>query len=217
MDIGQWIAIGLSIILGVWYVIASFINRRRGVATYEWLRAGLVKYGKIGEAKWIGSSGSGARLSIAKADKPFRQIEVIFLLESREILPIWLFNRIRNKQDEMVLKANLRQVTHQEVEAAPKGDRKLRGLHSASVETQSPFEQVPAPDGFEIIRRGGSLDEMHLDHLRVFLTKHSESIFQFSLRRKMPHLILRAKLPPLRTSSSEIFLSDLSDLLSSPQ
>lgn len=216
MNIGQWIAIGLSGFFGVWYVIASFFNRRRGVETYHWLKAGLDNYGKISEAKWIGSSGSGARMSIAKADKPFRQVEAIFLLESREILPIWLFNRLRNKQDEMVLKANLRQVTHQEVEAAPKGNRKLRGLLSSSAEHKVPFEQVPAPEGFEILRRGIQ-DEESLERLRDFLSKHNASIFQFSLRRKLPHLILRARLPSLQDSQAEIFLSELSDLFSSPQ
>ncbi len=216
MNIGQWIAIGLSILLGVWYVLASIVNRRRGVATYHWLRAGLEKIGKINEAKWIGSSSSGARLMIVNADKPFRQIEVIFLLESREIMPIWLLNRIRNKQDEMVLKANLRQVSHQEVEAAPSRNRKLRGLLASQIENQTPFEQVPAPEGFEIIHRGGH-DEGNLEQLREFLSKHRESIFQFSLRRKMPHLILRANLPPLRNSKAEVFLTDLSDLLSSHQ
>ena len=216
MDTGQSIAIGLSIFLGVWYVVGAIINRRRGVATYHWLRAGLEQTGKISEAKWIGSAGSGARLVVGNPGKPFRRIEVVFLLESREIMPLWLFNRIRNKQDEMILKANLRQVPIQEVESAPSGDRKLKGLLSAPGVNLNPFEAVPAPDGFGILRRGGQ-DEESLTALRAFLTKYNNSVFQLSLRRESPHLILRARLPSLRENPAEDLLTDLSALLSLAQ
>ena len=102
MDLGQWIVIGLSVVMGVWFAVGSFYNRRRGIGTYRWIQSGLKRLGKISEAAWIGSSGSGARLTVGKAEAPFRRIEVVFLLESREILPLWLFNRVRNKQDEMI-------------------------------------------------------------------------------------------------------------------
>ena len=131
MNTGQWIAISLSALFGAWYAVGAIINRRRGVAIYRWLRTGLEQVGKISEAKWIGSSGSGARLVVDKGKKPFRRVEVVFLLESREIMPIWLFNRLRKKQDEMILKATLTQVPDQEVESGPSGDRKLKGLLSA--------------------------------------------------------------------------------------
>ena len=216
MDTGQWFIIGLSILLGAWYFVGAMINRRRGVATYHWLREGLAQVGKVSEAKWIGSAGYGARMTVTKADKPYRRIEAIFLLESREIMPIWLFNRLRDKQDEMILKANLRQVPSQELESATQGNRKLKDLLSASGENQTPFELVPAPEGFDIIRRGKQ-DEERLESLRGFLNKHSDAVMQFSLRRQMPHLILRVKLPSLQNSPAEEFLSELSGLLSSTQ
>lgn len=216
MNTGQWIAISLSALFGAWYFVGAIINRRRGVATYRWLRAGLEQVGKISEAKWIGSSGSGARLVVGKSKKPFRQIEVVFLLESREIMPIWLFNRIRNKQDEMILKASLAQVPYQEVEAGPNGNRKIKDLLSAPGNKLNPFNTVPAPEGFDIIRRGGQ-DEERLNALREFLNKHKGSVFQVSLRRQMPHLILRAYLPSLRNNPAEDFLADLNSLLSTAQ
>jgi hypothetical protein len=216
VDKGQWIAIGLSVLLGVWYVVGAVINRRRGVATYHWLTAGLKQLGKISEAKWIGSSGSGARLLLEKTIKPFRRIEIVFLLESREIMPIWLFNRLRKKQDEMILKANLRQTPTQEVESAPGGDRKLTDLLTASSNKLNPFSVSPAPEGFGIICRG-MRDEEHLAALRAFLVKYSDSVFQFSLRRQIPHLILRVYLPSLLRIPAEDFIADLSSLISTAQ
>ena len=216
MNTGQWIAISLSALFGAWYAVGAIINRRRGVAIYRWLRTGLEQVGKISEAKWIGSSGSGARLVVDKGKKPFRRVEVVFLLESREIMPIWLFNRLRKKQDEMILKATLTQVPDQEVESGPSGDRKLKGLLSAPANKLNPFNVVSAPKGFDIIRRG-SHDEERLVALREFLIKYSNSVFQVSLRKQMPHLILRVYLPALQSIPAEDFLAELSLLLSTAQ
>lgn len=212
LDTGQWIAISLSALLGAWYFGGAIINRRRGVATYQWLKTGLEQTGKISEAKWIGSAGSGARLIVGKASAPYRRIEVVFLLESREIMPIWLFNRLRNKQDEMIFKANLKQVPIQEVESAPSGNRKLKDLLSTPGVDLNPFNEVSSPEGFGIIRRGGQ-DEERLVALREFLKKYRKSVFQFSLRRQSPHLILRARIPPLRENPAEDFIADLNALL----
>ena len=38
MDLGQWIVIGLSVLMGIWFGVGSIYNRRRGVATFHWLR-----------------------------------------------------------------------------------------------------------------------------------------------------------------------------------
>ena len=113
----------------------------------------------------------------------------------------------------MILKANLKQVPIQEVESAPSGDRKLKGLLSAPGVNLNPFNEVPAPAGLSIIRRGGQDDEQ-LIALREFLQKYTDSVFQVSLRKQMPHLILRANLPTLQENPSENFFMDLSALLS---
>lgn len=214
MDTGQWIAIGLSAVLGAWYVVGALINRRRGVATYQWLQKGLEQIGKISEAKWIGSSGSGARLLVTRAARPFRRIEIIFLLESREIMPIWLFNRLRDKQDEMILKAVLRKPPAWELEAAPEGDRKLKGYLSNPGEGRTPFEQVSAPEGFSVLaRRRSTTDD--LEALSRFLAKYPKAVVQFSLRKQPPHLILRLKVPPVRQSvTAETLLAELAQVLS---
>jgi hypothetical protein len=123
VDIGQQIVIGISVFLVVWYIALSSVNRRRGIATYQWLQDGLSRLGKISESRWIGSASSGARLAIAEAQPPFRKIEVIFLLESREILPLWIFNHLRGKRDELIIKASLSGRPTQEIEAATNGAR----------------------------------------------------------------------------------------------
>ena len=210
MDIGQWIVIGLSALMGVWFGIASFYNRRRGIATYRWITQGLKHIGKISEQAWIGSSGTGARLVVAKADAPFHRIETIFLLESREIMPLWLFNRVRHKQDEMILKAGLRSAPVEEIEVAPGSDRGFRALLAEG--QKRPFEQAPGPDGFIIAHRGRETGDGY-EKISAFLSRYPSAVRRISIQRKTPHLVLRVNLPTLTRESPEDFFDALGDLV----
>lgn len=210
MDLGQWIVIGLSILMGVWFGVGSYYNRRRGIATYRWIQGGLKRLGKISEAAWIGSAGSGARLVVGSAEVPFRRIEVVFLLESREILPLWLFNRVRNKQDEMILKAGLRSAPAEQIELSRGEDRQVRAMIAGSG-SQS-FEQLPAQKGFLLAYRGRQNPEL-VERLTAFLDRFPHAIRRVSIQRQKPHLMIRADLPALRDGSAEEFFKALQEML----
>lgn len=209
MDLGQTIVIVLSIFMGVWYLIGSIFNRRRGVDTYRWLRDGLQNYGKISEAKWIGSSASGARMVIEKPDAPFRRIEAIFLMNSREILPLWLFNILRGKSDEMVLKANLRKTPTYQMEIARQGLIKMEKIKEQTGLATPQREEIA---GFEIFSWG----KIHSDasHLpESLLARYGQELITLSLRRSSPHLITKIKLPNPKTAPKENFFEPLVDWL----
>lgn len=212
MDLGQWIVIGLSVVMGVWFGVGSYYNRKRGVATYHWIQSGLKRLGKISEASWIGSASSGARLVVGKAEAPFRRIEVVFLLESREILPLWLFNRVRNKQDEMILKAGLRSAPADQIELSRGDDHDIRAMIAASGARS--FEQVPAQKGFLLAHRGGQNTEL-VDRLTAFLEQYSDAIRRISVQRQKPNLMIRVDLPALRDGSAEEFFEALHEMFKS--
>ena len=206
MDLGQQIVIIVSIFLVVWYLIFATINRRRGIAMYYWLREGLQVLGDIDESSWIGSSGSGARLVVGKAQKPFKRVEMVYLLESREILPLWIFNRIRGKRDEIILKATLRSAPVLEVEVARAGDRQMEDM--IAKEKQKPYTTTASQDNFAIAQRGRP-DEVELKRLEAFLNQYQANLFRISLQRSSPHLILRSYLPDPKTESAEDFFNSL--------
>ena len=206
MNLGQYIIIGLSIFMGLWYIIFASINRKRGIATFHWLRDGLQTTGKVSEARWIGSSGSGARLTVGRADRPFQRIEVVFLLESREILPLWLVNLLRNKRDEMILKANLRSLPSGEIEVCRSGSKDVKELLAGG--KSSPYQQVASVAGLEVLSRGNA-NEVQVAKLQSFIEKYNSAVKRISLQRQMPHLIIRADLPPIREEGSDKFFEDL--------
>lgn len=206
MNFGQWVVILLSIFLAVWYFIGAIINRRFGMAVFEWLRPGMEKMGKLSEARWIGSSGSGARLAVSQPDAPFQRLEVVYLMESREIMPLWLFNRLRGKRDEMIIRANLRSVPGPEIEAARQGSREFRNMISEP--GSKSYELLPDHAGFELARHGKE-DIQLSGQVEKFLDKYREAILRISLQRQAPHLILRTNIPPLRSASSDVFFDDI--------
>jgi hypothetical protein len=206
VDLGQWIIVGFSIFLGAWYVIASVINRRRGVATFQWLRTGLEKYGKVSAAKWIGTAASGARLAIEGAKAPFRRIEAVFLLDSREILPLWLFNLLRRKSDELLLKTTLRRVPTHQMEVAHPGKLNLEKLSTEIGGSESLHQSQIAGLSFaEWGKIAPGAERISED----FFSKYGADIISLSLRRAVPHLIVKVRLSGIRSTPADEFLQAL--------
>ena len=178
--------IGLVLVLALWYLGASIFNRRRGLAVFHWLRNGLNRLGGEIASSWIGSSGSGARIQVRKADPPFRDFEIIYLLASRELLPLFLFDLLRGKRDQLILKARFRAAVHGEVEVVPAGGGLARKLRA---EQERPWNIETGPHGLLIGTRGRKPEEPRAA-LAPLLEKYGPHVRQVSLSSKAPHLIL---------------------------
>ncbi|GAB4526450.1 MAG: hypothetical protein Fur0018_11740 [Anaerolineales bacterium] len=202
MNPGQQAIIVVSVVLVVWYVAFSWVNRKRGVALYHWLRRGAEVLGPVSGAGWIGSAANGGQMVVEKAAPPFSRVELTFLLQSREILPLWLFNLWRGKRDELILKISLRNALLREVEAVP-------AVQAAAV-----------PEGYVVGEPCGGLrvavkGEPVGKSLRSFLERYGEHITLFSLKRAKPHLIIRLRLETgLDAVPSETLFRDLQRIFS---
>jgi hypothetical protein len=204
MELSQLLIILFSLLLVLWYIGANMFNRRRGIATFNWLKRGLQAYGKIKEAQWLGTSGTGAKLVVEKANQPFRKIEAGYLLETREILPWWLFTHLAGRRDEIGVTVWLRSAPKQEIEIGRVNDRDFKELTT----TNNPFSELPAPDGFIIL---GTKTEAsaELQQLGAFLVEMGPAVQRISLRKKAPHLVIKARVKPLIGSAPDAFFSKL--------
>ncbi|RMF38906.1 MAG: hypothetical protein D6759_00330, partial [Chloroflexi bacterium] len=198
----QRIIIAIAILMALWYVGGTWYNRRRGIRTLTWLREGLQRLGGRLEMAWIGSAASGARAVVSKANPPFRQLEAIFLLESREILPLWVINRLRGRRDELIIKAQLRSPRRGEIEVVPAGSRLERSLRR---DEQAPWEWEEGPYGLRIARRG--LQGKALGQaVGAFLQDYGAALYRLSWRRSKPHLLLHLRLSGLiERPASDLF------------
>ncbi|MBN1312258.1 MAG: hypothetical protein JXB30_12635 [Anaerolineae bacterium] len=175
----------LGIFLVVWYLGASMFNRRRGVAIFRWLQAGLEHLGGEVNARWLGSSGSGAQIVVRKAKPPFRQVDIIYLLATRELLPLFLANLLRDKRDRLIVKLTLRSVLQGELEVVKARSPQARQLRAAE---NPPWQIAELPHGLLLGARGREGQKMQTA-LMPLLEKHAARIQSISWNKQPPHLI----------------------------
>ena len=210
MDVGQWIVIGLSVLVGGWYAAGYYFNRRRGEQAHDWLRSGLKQWGRLGATRQRGSLAQGARLEVPQASAPFRRLEAAYLLEARENLPLWVFNHLQGKRDEIILKARLRSAPQMEFVAAPSGDREIKRFMAA--EQNPTYQQVAGMEGFVFLQRG-QIDQAFLARLSNFLEQYKDASPRVVVQSAEPHLVLRAYLPPLLMSPAEEYFQAVGQLV----
>lgn len=199
------VVIGLCAFLVLWYAGAYLINRRRGQHLYHWLQRGLDAMGGDWQTTWLGSPSSGVRLSTTEAPVPFQWVEMILLLENREILPFWLLGRLRGRRDWLILKAATDKVRPGEVEVLPKQSRTAEGLRQ---DAQPPWKWQEGPHGLAIASRGAGAQQQ-VDRLRRWLETYGGYLDRLSWRREAPQLQLQLRLAGLSDRPSEALLSDL--------
>jgi hypothetical protein len=192
MGLGEQLIILLCLFLIVWYVIALIYNRRLGLRTLTWLQEGLPTLGDEIGVGWIGSANSGARATIQEGRQPFRQLELVFLLESRELLPLWLADLLRGKRDQLAIKATLRSRPQGGIEIVPAASRLARELRAE----RKGWSWTDGPHALIIGRRGEVRER--LATLTPFLELYGPYLRRISWRSKDPHLFLLADLGGIR-------------------
>jgi hypothetical protein len=205
MDPGVVAVIGLCVLLALWYAGGHLYNRRRGQRLFRWLEAGLDVLGGEREAGWIGSPASGARVTVIHAAPPFRRLEITLWLENREMLPLWLFDRLRGKRDWLIIKATLRSPRRGEVEVVPAKGQTAQTLRG---DQEQPWTWQEGPYGLATAYRGSGT-RPQVTGLESWLETYGAHLHRFSWRKSDPHIQLQVNVGGLLATSSEEFLADL--------
>ncbi len=185
--------IALSIALVIWYVVGMQVNRRRASHLLRWIREGVREFG--GEATWRGLGTSGFQVTVKGARHPFRRIEMMVLLEPREMLLLWLFNRLRGRRDLMVLKADLRTRPKTEVEVINKGGRIAREVLKA-IDEEGWIRGEIGDTNLMVARKGKDIAAL-AEGLSPLVREHAPYILRISLRKALPHLLVNLSLSGL--------------------
>lgn len=210
LDTGQWVVIGVCAALIVGYAGGYYYNRRLAEQVLDWLKRGLGQWGQVAPGERLGGLATGGRLSVNAASGPFQHIEAFFLLEPRENLIFWLFDRLRGRRDELILKITLRAAPGKE-SLIEVGRHRDRDFQQAVEKEKSPITES-ANHGLEIVHWGkkSQLGE----RTRLFLESYGRVVTRLSIQRQSPHEFLRARLTSLLNRPAEDFFSALRDLIS---
>lgn len=217
MSLNQVFVILLAIIL-VWWLIGGLINRRRGQTWVTWLQKGVQEFGVPSAPKWLKSFQSVGQLKVSDLRSPFASLDILFTLESRDNLILWILQHVRGRRDEMIIQAGLQANPTQELEIGFRG-RRSYDMYLAK-QKDNPFTQLPDQDGFRIARRG-ERDEESIIRLRRFLAAEGRAIQRMSLQRSSPeeqstwsprqgkHLLLRADMTSMDKNTPAPFFAAL--------
>src|SRR5512135_2424264 len=101
--------VGVLLVVG-WFALGTHFNVRKGEDALRWLQGGLPLVGDKTTLRWLGSS--VVELKIYQAKPPFREAEVLVVLEPRDVAPLWWIARLRGRRDLLVFRATLDKRPH---------------------------------------------------------------------------------------------------------
>ncbi len=206
-DLATQLVIALCVLLTVWYVVGWLLNRRRGERLLEWLVRALRASGDQTTVARLGTS--GFQVNVNKARAPFKAIEATVLLQPREVLLLWILNRLRGRTDSLVLRGTLRTPPRGDVEVAnkkgPLARRLMKGID------ESGWSRQDTPSGLIVASRGkaGEQQAHAISHL---LQDPTPRLVRLSLSKKVPHLLANLSLAGVDEETVTLLISSVRDL-----
>ncbi|HWW15009.1 MAG TPA: hypothetical protein VN310_10150 [Candidatus Dormibacteraeota bacterium] len=96
---------GSVAVLGLWYLVFSTYNRKKGAAALRWVQTACAGKGRILEAHWVGSSRLQARLHFAS--RWFENARVTVKFRPRALPVHWLLSCWDHQKETLTFEADL--------------------------------------------------------------------------------------------------------------
>jgi hypothetical protein len=96
---------GSVTILGLWYLVFSSYNRKKGTAALRWVQTACAGRGRILEARWAGSSRLHAKVHFPS--HWFENARVTMKLQPRALPVQWLVSCWRRQKETLTFEADL--------------------------------------------------------------------------------------------------------------
>lgn len=189
--VGSALAILLLLIVMLWFTWGTQRNISRGNRLLRWLQGGLPLMGPRATVRWLGSS--AVQLGVVDPKAPFIEVEVVVVLEPRDVPWLWARARSRGRRDFLILRARLTGAPRYELEAGdPSGwtgsDRVGRLDETAWVAADWGLA------GVRVMHAPGGAPEA-VRPIFDRLAAASGGVWRLSVRREPPHLEAHV-LPP---------------------
>ncbi len=186
-----------------WFAFGVVRNIRRGNAVLRWMQGGLPRLGEKTTLRWLGSS--AVTLGIAKARPPFRQVDLLLVLEPRDVPWLWLLARLRGRRDMLIVRGQLASAPLYEFDLLAPGSwsehETLRRSETRPWETESLDDQ-----NFRAPQTTRSLSRQIAPDLLAAARKAHPTVWRLSSRRESPQLELHVPLPdPRQTHAPQFF------------
>jgi hypothetical protein len=206
MDAYQtWLIVLVTLVMG-WFGIGVIGNIRRGNATLKWMQGGLPMLGEKTTLRWLGSS--AVHLVISKAKPPFRRVELVIVMEPRDVPWLWLWNHLHGRRDMMILRGLLMTAPRLEYDLVAPESWSGRSALSEAAERRWGAESVGA---HRFLAPSASLPVSNKDAslLLEYAQKIDPVIWRLGVRREYPQLEVHFPLPRPKHSDARQFIESL--------
>jgi hypothetical protein len=201
---GPSIAIGLVLLVMLWFAFGTQRNIRKGNELLRWLQGGLPMLGRKTTLRWLGSS--AVELGIAQAEAPFRDATVVVVLEPRDVSFLWAYARSRGRRDFLIVRANLRRAPRFSMDV---GDP--RGWTGRPDVAEAGEQRLDWPDGC-IALAGPGADVALIRSTWDRLGSVSEGVWRLTVQPVVPHLEVHLRPPAIAGVASDRVLAPIRDL-----
>jgi hypothetical protein len=192
----------VAIILG-WFAVGVIWNIRRGNAVLNWMQTGLPRLGEKTTLRWLGSS--AVELVLAKAKPPFRRVELVLVLEPRDVPWFWVLARWQRRRDMLIVRGHLLKAPPFEYDLlAPESwsARLLAGRNESRPWETDTLEAIQ----FNAPSSTHSLSRQAASRVMQTIRPTWPIVWRLSVQRESPQLELHVPLPnPNRDSAPQFF------------
>jgi hypothetical protein len=177
-------------------------NIRLGNAALRWMQGGLPRLGQRTTLRWLGSS--AVHLSIAKAKAPFRQVDLLIVMEPRDVPWFWLLAHWRGRRDILIVRGQMASGPRFEFDLLAPGSWSERETSNRGTGREWEVESVDgmnfrAPAPTRSLSRQLAPDALNA-------ARSVSTVLRLSSRREFPQLELHMPLPdPRQTNAAQFF------------
>jgi hypothetical protein len=191
LNLGQWVVIGLSVVMGIWFLAGIAVNRRVGREACAMVASGLEGY-SCGAPSWLDLATAGMAVKPARRGLAAERIEAVVSLERRENLPLWLFQLAAGKRDTLALRVIM--AKKPDFEAHLLHAKEYASINALTHEREPALKRRDTVDGYSLFIAGEPPEPV----VRLFEdlgARFKDSIVRLSLRPENPNLLLHLRFP----------------------
>lgn len=203
-DLGAFLLVSAVIVLLGWYALGIERNIRKGNNTMRWMRDGLALIGEKTTLQWLGSS--VVQLKIAKANDPFRNAEVLIVLEPRDVPFMWWLTRKQGRRDIIIFRAQLHAAPTFDLEAA------LPDAWNTGQREETTGKFITVPSKLTNDMRADYRGNLSAAFINSLLARGGEGgipLMRLSVRRALPNVEAHYFLPKENFSAAPKFFQNL--------
>jgi hypothetical protein len=203
---GPSIAIGLILVVMLWFALGTQRNIRNGNDFLRWLQGGLPLLGRRTTLRWLGSS--AVELRIVEPEPPFREVTVIEVLEPRDVAVLWAFARSRGRRDFVIIRANLVRAPRFSMDV--RDPRGWTGRREGG-EAEDQRHALDWPGG-GVALVGPGADEAVVRRTWGELTSVTDGVWRLTVQPLVPHVEIHFRPPASPGTTADRVLTPIREL-----